>query len=712
MSLITMVTWVSYGLALAGALATVYIQFRRPIKFSGQKSVIYFAAIWISILLLEYYILGPASHISWNIDGNIGATFFTYLTERHLGGQVAHGYGGAFDIDTIMGFGTQIFSLERILFSFLPTWFAILVLKIAVAAVGFSGAYRLVRAMGPSGREVAAVLAALFTVAVPYNLNATTWNGLGYAVLPWVLYFAFARADRRYYLPGLVILGVMASTTEPLHTFLSIAAAVFAGVALTGRMRPQTIVLPLVIIGVFMLINWHEVLYALKQIAPLTIRGRIIFGDLTLIEAISRAMTAFPSSRVGTVVLAISLMVLAYKRDPFFWNALATALLLLTCYVALVWLPWEIIGLKVLKGLSPHYLYFATSALMLPIAARAISAASIPVSSSQVSGNTPSARKWPIAIAFAGSVALLIIYKVEHGANFIYYGGQTQFGTIENLKNPDWSHPEPFRVVTLRHQQPEPELAAAFYGFDTYDGTLNLAPAAYSIYWHHGILRGKGTEGFFGRLTMDRQYFSDGLYHIERQANLEMLKIANVAFIISPIAISSNNLHLVSGPKTAPVQLQDGLRKYVWYRLMKALHYGKVYVYALADPLPRVFAAQRIHRVKSATTEIELLKTVSRLAPHRTAVFQDNAKIISKSRDLKSMHVRTFSKAVNGYDVTIDAPDGGVLILNVPYLSFWKATDGKGNSLPISPVNMIHMSVVVQPGTKSVSFRYRRPTLR
>ena len=69
---------------------------------------------------------------------------------------------------------------------------------------------------------------------------------------------------------------------------------------------------------------------------------------------------------------------------------------------------------------------------------------------------------------------------------------------------------------------PEPELAAAFYGLDTYDGALNLTPAAYSIFWRDGILKGQVNESFFGRLTLDRKFFKGTEYNIDRQADLAL----------------------------------------------------------------------------------------------------------------------------------------------------------------------------------------------
>ena len=461
MSLIALATWTGFGLAAASAIAVSYALNRCPVVFADRRAVMRFAAIWLGALLFEFYALGPASYIAMNNDGNLGVTFYKFLVDRHPGGQFAHGFGGGHDVDAVLGFGTQLFSLERIFFSLLPTWLAIFVLKLVVALTGFIGAYKLCRITGPAGRTVSAGLAAVFTVAVPYNINATTWNVLGYSVLPWVIYFAVARQDRRHYLPGLVVLGLMASTAEPLHTFVTISGAVVAGAVLLAKLDirsfVRSIVLPIAVITALMLVNWHEVFYAMTQIAPLTIRGNFLWSDLTVTEAVTHAISNFAVLKVGTVGIAASILVLIYRRDSFVWNALTAVAALLACNLALTLFPWETVGLNFVNGLSPQYLFYSTPALMLPMAARA--AVTVGKGRRQPAST---ATGWQAAAVFAAAAALLVFYKVENGARLAYYGGQSLYTSIDNLVTRDWEPDEPFRVVTLRHQRPEPELLPAF----------------------------------------------------------------------------------------------------------------------------------------------------------------------------------------------------------------------------------------------------------
>lgn len=709
MTLASIANLVGVGLASISAFVVIYMQFRRPITLQDKFSVVKFGGLWAAILLFEFYALGPASYISMNIDGNLGISFYKFLADQHLGGQIAHGYGGGHDVGAMTGFGTQFFSLEQIFSAIFPTWVTIFLLKLAVALTGFIGAYKLCRITGPTDRTVSAGLAILFTVSIPYNINASTWNGLGYSVLPWVIYLGVARANKQHYILGLFCLGILTSTTEPLHTFLAIAGTAVAAPIMLGKINFRTLFLPLIFILTFMFANWFEVFYALKQIAPTSIRGVINFKQPNLIEALVGAFTQFYLLKVGAIGIIVSMGVLAYLRHSYIWKAVGAVAVLIISYVALALIPWADIGLGVVSGLSPHYLFYATTALMLPLISRTINI--VDFQTRNGSSGIAHELKWPMALIFGTAVAMLVLFKVENFSNFIYYGGQSQFHTIENLKERAWAPSEPFRVVTLRHYRPEPEIPSAFYGLDTYDAALSLTPAPYSIYWRDGILKGKGTEGFFGRLTLDREYFTKNSYDIERQADLNLLRAANVRFILSPIPLTGN-LDLVSGPDSPPLRPSDGILAFVKDRVTKILRYGKIYVYSLTNSLPRIFAASQVRAINSAATDIEFLKVVSDVALSKIAVIRQNTKSVLRSKDPALINVEAISKIVSGYRAKISAPNGGILVLNVPPSKFWRAFDSNEKELRLFDVNMVQMGVAVSAGTQSVTYRYSRPTVR
>jgi hypothetical protein len=73
--------------------------------------------------------------------------------------------------------------------------------------------------------------------------------------------------------------------------------------------------------------------------------------------------------------------------------------------------------------------------------------------------------------------------------------------------------------------------------------------------------------------------------------------------------------------------------------------------------------------------------------------------------------VEGWRKLADGYDVDVDAPDGGILMVNNTYFKFWRA-EAEGAPLVIEPANGAHMAVRLPPGAQLVKIRYSRPTIR
>ena len=73
--------------------------------------------------------------------------------------------------------------------------------------------------------------------------------------------------------------------------------------------------------------------------------------------------------------------------------------------------------------------------------------------------------------------------------------------------------------------------------------------------------------------------------------------------------------------------------------------------------------------------------------------------------------VEAFRTVVDGYDVTIAAPEGGILVVNNYFLPFWSATvDGRPTALV--PADGVQMALALPAGASQVRLRYTRPLLR
>ena len=78
---------------------------------------------------------------------------------------------------------------------------------------------------------------------------------------------------------------------------------------------------------------------------------------------------------------------------------------------------------------------------------------------------------------------------------------------------------------------------------------------------------------------------------------------------------------------------------------------------------------------------------------------------------LDLVEISAVRNILNGYEAEISTLTGGIVVLNSPMLPFWKAF-ADDRQVPIVEANLVHMAVMVPPGTKKVTFQYNRPLLR
>lgn len=708
MSLFELATAVGYGvagLAFAGVLLALR---NRPDWLDAPRRAGTFAAVWGAVVLAEFYVFGPASFISMNSEGDLLPPMYSYLLNHHAGGQFAFPIAGGNDVATVLGFGTQLFSHEKMLFAVFPDWIAIFLLKVFITAIGFGGTYLLCRRGFGCGRTISLGAAALFTVSHIYLVNIAILMGAGFAVLPLIVYLAVALHAAGGLAWRLSVIAVLAALAQPVFVPQAIAAAIVGGAILLLPPRPGAIlrgvVAPLLAVAVGVIVNWHDVLLAMSQVSLLTERGLrgggAILADTSFANAVDTALVRTNWARLGLGCLIAGSAILAIRRSRLAWRAAAVPVVLVAGYVVILLFPWDAVGLDPVRRVSLHYYYLAFNALGIPVLARALE----PASSGQQQRPAPW-RGFGAPAMIAAAAAMMVWFKVGNAANLLYYGGQSQYTTIGNLARPDWGYDPDYRVVTLRHQRPEPNLAFGYYGMNTFDAAANLIPDAYSTYWREGILRGDDSEGFFGRLPFFWTYFDGDTYDIGRQADLDLLRAANVRYLLSPVPLKG--LRRVSGPEETALTAADGLGAFAADRLAHVFDHGDVYVHELPDPLPRVYAAAGVVEMNADADDADMIGAVRDGALDRKVVARGP---LAFPPGGDSMAVTGVSFGVDRILVTVDAPDGGVLAVNVNWYPYWRATVD-GRNADVHPVSFVQMAVPVPRDATRIELRYHRPTL-
>ncbi|MDA1091435.1 MAG: DUF6044 family protein [Proteobacteria bacterium] len=708
------------ALLLADGLGVAAFAFALVVLLRWQpkiRSAVPFFLIWAAVWLFEYYFLGENSYIHMDDEGDHYPSFFLYLINQHLGGQFGHHIGGGADVYTALSPGIQLISPELIWFSIFPVWVAILVHKAIVVSVGFWGAYLLCRHTSKADELTCAAAAALFTVSTNY-LNFVTYSiGAALSFLPFAIYVFVARSDAqrywRYAMPTAIVTAVY---LDPTH----VVEAMFAGIGLSALMLRRVnlrVAISLVVLFAAVLVNWAEPIYAMLQISPLTNRGS--FTDLKTLpleqvyQSVQSLVMRAQENRVALLAL-VSLAILWFCRDEARWRWTAGIAALFALYVFLILFPFQTIGLGAANNLSHHYVMLAITALMLLPLVRAADVVRLP-------------KGWWMAgyrgaggaLVLALAIGMLVHFKVYNVANFLYHGGQNQYHSIAASLVGDWKPKEPFRVITLRVRDlgPESGLASGFYGLEGFDMFMMLEPKERSTYYKTGIYRGANLEsGYDPRLMVDWSKWRDGKYRgIGQQVSFPLLRAANVGFILSPLPMEEDGLRLVAGPKAPPMTRDarsEHFADYMKDRVDRLSNFPDLYVYALPDPYPQVFAADRLVIAPDAMSDAQYLRKMEQevTGPGRVVVVRQSDEAALGGVQT-SLRVNKYARIKDGFTADTYAPDGGVLVVNTIAVQFWRAT-ADGKPLDIVSVNHIQMGVQVPPGAREIRFTYHRPNVK
>ena len=520
-----------------------YFLGKEKLRIVEQLHVRLFFGLWLAAFTFEYYFLGPYSFIEQTTEGNLNVTVNYYLTHGYDGGVFSHQYAGGQDIYTLL-FGKHFFNPERTLIGLFPLWIAILLHKVYIAALGFIGAYLLVRHVWTERRAGAAALAAIFPVSHLYLLNFSTNWAPGFSALPLMVYLCVARSRQGRYWPGVALAAIVMAPADPIHVFPALAVAVFAGIFLLPVVNIKRVAVSFLILVLASIANWYEVLFAFYQNVALTSRMEGHSGfDLDFLEAAWFAVGYVASRlKIPGVLLLLSLLVLAIARDGYFKKALWATAIWVFSFALAEGLPWGKLGLEAIGQLSHYYMLLSLVVIFLPITARAL--ADINTGANSTFRRLQKIR--PEVVLLASALSFMTWDKAVNFANFIWFGGQANLFAYETLKNTSWRPDEDFRVVTL-HETPNANIVAGMYGLDTFDGQLNMNNAAWQDYWY-SIVRRDSSHALTARVGVKWDLWDGRFYDAGKNIRLDLLGIANVRFLLSGLPLKGAGLKLVSAP--------------------------------------------------------------------------------------------------------------------------------------------------------------------
>lgn len=670
-----------------------------------RRTVMWLALGWGVLVTVEYWILGPSSYVMLEDEGEVTVPYLIYLTGAHIGGLFAHGFGSGLDTKAMMGSNNAFISLEYILFILLPAWLAVAVHKAMVVAVAFSGAYLLARRGGGADRATAFALACWFTVAHEYSAAATVTHGLGYALPALAIYVFVCRLDRpRYFAPAISVGALFAISCSVTHSVFALAPAVFVVWLFTGARRPGRFLTASALGLAMLVLNWIEVVQALVQNAPFSYRGAETI-ERTNAPLWSLVDRFFQSTPEGGLILALGLALLFVGSDPRRWRAVAIAAVPILLGPVLIAVPWHETPLGFLAGIDFNYIAFAL------------------VGGTVLTGGWAStirgrAMRTPVMATVALSLALGVMasWKVFNAAQWLGRGGQSQYWVYANLAEPDWAPDHLFRTATVPYRI-FPNTVAA-YGLETVDSLVNIVPAPLAFFFRYGLPDGN-TSSVHNYVTSAKavDVLCCAPIHPFGPRELAQLRMANVEYVLSVLPLEGEGLALVSGPPDGAIPPRRGTpmtAKLAGFARM-LFERRNLYVYAVADALPRAFVARAAApapmpadpHIRDYHDAIAAAANARAVVPTGKSAAPDGA--LTRFGEGRVEAVREIR---DGYEIDVTFAAPGVLVVNTTWTPFWRASLSDGTPLAALAVNGIHTAIPVpRAGTQKILLRYARPTL-
>ena len=676
-----------------------------------------FFILWVAVFTLEYYVFGPASYVSLETDGRL-FTFLYFLANNFNGLRFSHEMAGGQDVWAIMP-GLQYFQPERLLLNILDPWIVLLLHKLMVGVLGFFGCYLLARQFDGKNRAVSVAVAAIFPVFHPYLLDYSVEFSTGFAAIPWGVYACTVKTKKKDFVFWIVLAAIILAAAPPAKIFPALLLSLVGFAILRPDMDYRKAVVGFSFIIIVSILNWHEVLYAYLKLNPFASRGVGPVSEVvTMAKFVADASKAIETLWVSTIwwvpacLFGASIIALTVVRDRFFLKALSVLAGLSVAIIFVIVFPWQIIEMDFMKALEHGNMQMALAVLAVPVASRALAGVR---RASKFTGPTRCLR--PEIAILAIALAILSWNKYLHAAQYVAFGGQNNRLEYKDLKSPTWKSASDYRVVTP-FDTPRPNVVAAYYGLDSFDGGSLLQPKKWNDYWRsiqrQSAFKGTGASRTAARIRPDWLFLDGETYDIAGHLRLDLLRIANVRYVLSAMPLKGDGLSLIvkpgldeyiRSPKSAFVSKAD----FVSYRIRRIFDPGRHFIYELSDPLPKLFAARGVKTVADNIGANSLHDQVEKSALSRVI-------IVSRKDSLGSSGIHKFdilsvNKVADGYDLTVDAPKGGVLVLNNNYLPFWQAR-ANGRLLTIIPANAIHMAITIPPGARKIEIRYSRPLLR
>lgn len=648
--------------------------------------------LWL-LLVQGDALLGPFAHLEWGDGDRLFQGYFPYLAQQSGARFLAEIMGGT-DRYALGRIGGEYFSPRLLLLHIFPLWAVTLVFRFAVGAAALCGTYLFCRRAVGAPREVSLAFAMMYTVAFDFTATLTFLYGLSLAGMPLLLYLLYRGRWLQLAAYGALYIG----TADPIY-WLPLLWVMVISTRLWLKPRSDFhLAAGLALLSAAWIANYADTLLAFTQMLPWSARGS---AATSLGQALSQHLDWLigPELRFNHggplyfLPVGFSVLVAVLCRNGRTAIAAGGAIAVALAQPFLGAVPWTRLGLPFLAS---YRWYWEYGAFALALFAAASACAALEDEKRRVAWS-----RWAAGGAIAMGLAMLMLFKAQVFLLSATRGNISNLTAIPNLVADDWRTDRQSRVVGVPTRIDPNSLVN--YGFSTLDGGATLVHGALHQFWVEGVARtgplpSREMLGF--GLSPEFQDCCDPLA-IDAMADVNLLRLANVGYLVSYRALSSPLLTQVAGPaaQTRPSAL--------------SLAFGPAapaFVYRLSSPMGLAYAATGVTRVPDDIRPPEL---IAQLRLHALA-----GGAVMREGDIAALGLNPAARSANGtvrpcrtgagYRIDLADWSGGVLLLNVPYLPWWTAVTQAGETVPIGPANLIQMAMNVPGGARSLFLTYDR----
>lgn len=671
----------------------------------------YFILIWSIFFLSKFFILGPYSPIHYYDNADIGLSRILFEKNSHLGGEYMHGILGGQDYYSTQLFGGQIISLEKILFSNLPLWIALLIHKTLLLLVGFMGTYLLFFKAYKFEKIDVIFLASFISVFNPYTVYSTIHQGLSFSSIPLAIYILlYSTQDKFYFLKVFCLALLISISTAPVHSFLAILGGIIMSIFLKKPENFKKYLFGILILLFVIIANWHESIFAMYELGSSSNRVYSAQNYFPILGSIGwlieKTELCFVSCNIQYSPAAI-LFLICFFLLIFLKKFKYLFILLISNYLPNIGIILiNLLNINILKSLNLFNYSFYIS---IPIAYYILTMKKeIP--------NNLILKKASLVFLFF-SINYLIYYNFFYFKK-IFYENQNKITSINNLINKDWEPKN--KLYRIASTDPwnyfHPNFMWA-YGIDTIDGYVNMVDIRFAKFWHNGLKKNKISKDkrvyYSGAFTITDSLKNRESIDLSEHIDLNLLKLVNTAYVASYTPLENSDLKLVSGEEGTKnfVELKGDKRDINFY--LNELSYLSKYIkkpkdiliYEIPNSSDRFYFPRKMKIFNSKLDEFEKYRFISENYEKNIIYSFKGQNNLAKGNIIK------VEKIKNGYRVKLEVINKGLFVFNNFYSKYWKIYSDSKNLKSINLAD-IHVGVELKIGINEVEFIYDRPLLK